>query len=136
MSEPSDRNKDDHVIVLEAYHPNVLDKKNSSNNNNVLMWVVRSGQQLPDTFVCDIRWVWFFPCSGTGSLLLRTVHLLQTLKCTYPDLRLLVPGILYKLLHEHLTQEGSSGLTADTHILCWGYNDGLVQDNKEGSGEV
>lgn len=54
---------------------------------------------------------------------------------TYPDLRLLVPGILYKLLHEHMTQEGVSGLTADTHILCWGYNDGLVQDGKEGTGE-
>ena len=72
--------------------------------------------------------------SGTGSLLLRTVHLLQTLRVTYPDLNLLVPGILYKLLQEHMTQEGASGLTVDTHILCWGYNDGLVQDSKEGTG--
>lgn len=46
-----------------------------------------------------------------------------------------MPGILYKLLREHLTQDGASGLTADTHILCWGYNDGLVQDSKEGTGE-
>lgn len=69
-----------------------------------------------------------------GSLLLRTVHLLQSLKTPYPALRLLVPGILYKLLQEHLTQEEPSGLTADTHILCWGYGDGVVQDGKEGSG--
>ena len=69
-----------------------------------------------------------------GSLLLRTVHLLQSLKTTYPDLRLLVPGILYKLLQEHLTHEEPTGITADTHILCWGYNDGLIQSGKEGSG--
>ncbi len=74
-------------------------------------------------------------CSGMGSLLLRTVHLLQSLKASYPDLRLLVPGILYKLLQEHLVQEEPSGLAVDTHILCWGYDDGLAQDGKEGSGE-
>lgn len=73
-------------------------------------------------------------CSGTGSLLLRTVSLLQFLKVSYPDLRLLVPGILHKLLQDHMTQESTSGLTADTHLLCWGYNDGLVQDGKEGAG--
>lgn len=31
--------------------------------------------------------------SGTGSLLLRTVHILQSLMVRYPDLRLLVPGV-------------------------------------------
>ncbi len=77
--------------------------------------------------------MWIY--SGTGSLLLRTVHLLQSLKAAYPDLQLLVPNILYKLLRDHMTQEGSCGLVADAHILCWGYNDGLVQDGKEGSGE-
>ena len=74
------------------------------------------------------------PCSGMGSLLLRTVHLLQSLKASYPDLQLLVPGILHKLLQEHRAQEEPCGLTADTHILCWGYSDGLVHDGKEGSG--
>ena len=72
--------------------------------------------------------------SGTGSLLLRTVHMLQSLKTSYPSLELLVPGILNKLLWEHVTQEDSSALTADSHLLCWGYDDGLVQDGKEGSG--
>ena len=33
-----------------------------------------------------------------------------------------------------MTQEDSSALMADTHLLCWGYDDGLVQDGKEGTG--
>ena len=72
--------------------------------------------------------------SGTGSLLLRTVHILQSLKSLYPELQLLVPGVLCKLLREHVTQEDSSALMADTHLLCWGYDDGLVQDGKDGTG--
>lgn len=72
--------------------------------------------------------------SGTGSLLLRTVHILQSLKSHYPDLHLLVPGVLCKLLREHVTQEDSSALMADAHLLCWGYDDGLVQDGKDGTG--
>lgn len=33
-----------------------------------------------------------------------------------------------------MTQEDSSALMADTHLLCWGYDDGLVQDGKDGTG--
>ena len=33
-----------------------------------------------------------------------------------------------------MTQEDSSALMADAHLLCWGYDDGLVQDGKEGTG--
>lgn len=71
---------------------------------------------------------------GTGSLLLRTVHMLQTLKTLYPDLELLVPGILVKLLGEHVMLEESSTISSESHLLCWGYDDGLVQDGKEGTG--
>ena len=60
--------------------------------------------------------------------------MLQTLKSLYPDLQLLVPGILGKLLHEHVTLEEPSAISLESHILCWGYDDGMVQDGKEGSG--
>ena len=33
-----------------------------------------------------------------------------------------------------MTQEDCSAITADSHLLCWGYDDGLVQDGKEGTG--
>ena len=33
-----------------------------------------------------------------------------------------------------MTQEDSCALMADAHLLCWGYDDGLVQDGKEGTG--
>ena len=33
-----------------------------------------------------------------------------------------------------MTQEDSSALMADAHLLCWGYDDGLVQDGKDGTG--
>lgn len=61
--------------------------------------------------------------SGTGSLLVRTVHMLQNLRQMYPDLCLLVPGILCKLLHEHKTHEDTATLSADGHLACWNYDD-------------
>ena len=61
--------------------------------------------------------------------------MLQTLMTSYPDLQLLVPGILGKLLREHVTLEESSAISSESHLLCWGYDDGLVQDGKEGTGE-
>ena len=33
-----------------------------------------------------------------------------------------------------MIQEDSSALMADAHLLCWGYDDGLVQDGKDGTG--
>ena len=60
--------------------------------------------------------------------------MLQSLKLSHPDLHLLVPGILCKLLQEHTTHEDSAPLSADAHITCWGYEDGLAQDRKEGAG--
>ena len=60
--------------------------------------------------------------------------MLQTLRTLYPDLELLVPGILVKLLGEHVMLEESSTLSSESHLLCWGYDDGLVQDGKEGTG--
>ena len=60
---------------------------------------------------------------GTGSLLVRTVHALQSLQSTYPDLTLLVPGILSKLLHEHLNNDDTACLTPNTHLGCWNYED-------------
>ena len=53
------------------------------------------------------------------------VHLDHDLTCV---------GILEKLLKERESQEESSTLTADVHFLCWGYDDGLVQTEKAGSG--
>lgn len=61
--------------------------------------------------------------------------MLQTLMTSYPDLQLLVPGILGKLLREHVTLEESSAISSESHLLCWGYDDGLVQDGKEGTGK-
>ena len=61
--------------------------------------------------------------------------MLQKLMTSYPDLQLLVPGILGKLLREHVTLEESSAISSESHLLCWGYDDGLVQDGKEGTGE-
>ena len=75
-----------------------------------------------------------FTFSGTGSLLLRTVHMLQSLRSSYPDLSLLVPGILCKLLKEHANHEDSASLSADSHLSCWGYEDPLGQSGKDGSG--
>ncbi len=62
--------------------------------------------------------------------------MLQTLKSSYPDLCLLVPGILAKLLHEHVSQEEPSTISPEAHLLCWGYNDGMVApDGDEVTGE-
>ena len=74
------------------------------------------------------------PHRGTGSLLLRTVHMLQSLKSAYPELRLLVPSVLCKLLREHTSHEDSASLSADTHLSCWGYKDGPGQGGKEATG--
>lgn len=73
-------------------------------------------------------------CRGTGTLLLRTVHLLHTLKLRYHDMRLLVPGILGKLLNEHMTQEECTVLCAEAHVISWNYDDAPVTDGKEASG--
>ena len=73
-------------------------------------------------------------CRGTGSLLLRTVHMLQSLRSSYSDLRLLVPGVLCKLLREHVTNEDSAALSADAHLCCWGYADTMGQGGREGEG--
>ena len=75
-----------------------------------------------------------FTYRGTGTLLLRTVHLLQSLKLRYHDLRLLVPGILGKLLSEHLTQEDCTAMCAEAHVISWNYDDVTVTDGKEMSG--
>ena len=77
---------------------------------------------------------------GTGSLLLRTVHKLQGLKSRHPSLELLVPGILAKLLQEHLSQDDSPAISADTHLLCWSYDEGgdvssAPDSSKDVSGE-
>lgn len=61
--------------------------------------------------------------------------MLQTLMTSYPDLQLLVPGILGKLLREHVTLEEASAISNESHLLCWGYDDGLVQDGKEVTGK-
>ena len=34
-----------------------------------------------------------------------------------------------------MTLEESSAISSESHLLCWGYDDGLVQDGKEGTGE-
>ena len=60
--------------------------------------------------------------------------MLQSLRSSYPGLCLLVPGVLCKLLQEHMNHEDSATLSADTHISCWGYEDILGQSVKEGSG--
>ena len=57
--------------------------------------------------------------------------MLQSLRSTYPDLCLLVPGILCKLLHEHKSHEDSASLSADIHLICWSYDDSQLG---EGSG--
>ena len=60
--------------------------------------------------------------------------MLQALKTSYTDLQLLVPSILSKLLREHVMLEDTSAVLSDAHLQCWGYDDGLVHDGKEGSG--
>ena len=80
-----------------------------------------------------MTYVYYFS-SGTGSLLVRTVHMLQSLRSTYPDLTLLVPGILCKLLHEHLSHDDTTSLAADAHISCWSYEDPPVQGGGGGGG--
>ncbi len=60
--------------------------------------------------------------------------MLQTLKSSYPDLQLLVPGILAKLLHEHVTLEEPSAISPEAHILCWGYNDLTLAHVRDGKG--
>lgn len=73
--------------------------------------------------------------SGTGGLLLRTVHILQLLNTTHPDIRLLVPKVLLKLMQEHTAVEEPPTIVADAHQLCWCYDDHLtLEDNKEDSG--
>ncbi len=59
--------------------------------------------------------------SGTGGLLLRTVHTLQSLTPPSPSINLIVPKILQKLLRVHLVTEEPSALSTDTHLSCWGY---------------
>ena len=77
----------------------------------------------------------FLPfCRGTGSLLVRTVHMLQSLRLTYPDLCLLVPGILCKLLQGHRSQEDTGTLSADSHLVCWSYEDTQQGREKEDGG--
>lgn len=66
--------------------------------------------------------------------MMRTVHLLQTLKLKYPEMKLLVPGILGKLLSEHMTHEECTVLCAEAHIVSWNYDDIPVADGKETSG--
>ena len=67
---------------------------------------------------------------------MRTVHLLQSLQSTYPDLTLLVPGILSKLLHEHLTHDDTACLSPDAHLGCWNYEDMVAGQGagRDGSG--
>ena len=45
-----------------------------------------------------------------------------------------MPGVLCKLLQEHVNHENSATLSADSHLSCWGYADTLGQSGKEGEG--
>ena len=66
--------------------------------------------------------------------MMRTVHLLQTLQLKYPVMRLLVPGILGKLLSEHRAREECTVLCAEAHVISWNYDDIPVADGKEALG--
>ena len=71
--------------------------------------------------------------SGTGGLLLRTVHVLQSLDSTHHGMNLLVPSVLYKLLKEHINDGEPSAILVDNHLQCWGYDN--QHDNGNSGGE-
>lgn len=61
--------------------------------------------------------------------------MLQSLHSSYPDLSLLVPGILCKLLHEHMNHDDTASLTVDAHLTCWSYDDTTGQSGAGAGGE-
>ena len=65
---------------------------------------------------------------------MRTVHVLQNLQSTYPDLTLLVPEILCKLLHVHMNHGDTTSLAADAHLDCWNYEETTEQEAGQGVG--
>ena len=76
-----------------------------------------------------------FLLRGTGDLLLRTVHILQTLETTDPGISLLVPSVVVKLMQEHNVTEEPPAIVADAHKLCWCYDAQLAHEDKEESGK-
>ena len=73
-------------------------------------------------------------CSGTGSMLLRTVDTLQSLLSTRPSLELMSPAVLHKLLKGHVAQEEPSALVAGGHLLSWDYDTQHVEEDKDNGG--
>ena len=61
--------------------------------------------------------------------------MLQTLQATHPNISLLVPSVVVKLMQEHVVTEEPSAIVTDAHQLCWCYDAQLTHEDKEDSGE-